>query len=197
LVRMGEYVADHGMEGEGDHRAVRDLLMAVAPRVRGQEMLVDGEATLAAAVRIARNLDRRVFPVQGPPGAGKTYTGARMICALAREGKTVGITANSHKVIRNLLDEVVVAAREQGAADRLTSMYRMRYSRARLPCLRSLDFTASVHQLELRRDFPSRLTVSKLDADARCGTHHDRIVFDLANRADITGLCFRTLLASD
>jgi uncharacterized protein len=36
-----------------------------------------------------------------------------MICALAREGKTVGITANSHKVIRNLLDEVVVAAHEQ------------------------------------------------------------------------------------
>lgn len=36
-----------------------------------------------------------------------------MICALAREGKTVGITANSHKVIRNLLDEVVIAAREQ------------------------------------------------------------------------------------
>ena len=36
-----------------------------------------------------------------------------MISALAREGKKVGITANSHKVIRNLLDEVVVAAREQ------------------------------------------------------------------------------------
>jgi predicted RecB family nuclease len=113
LMRIGEYVADHGMEGEGEHRAARDLLMAVAPRLRGQELQLDGEATLTAAVRIARNLDSSVFPVQGPPGAGKTYTGARMICALATEGKTVGITANSHKVIRNLLDEVVVAAREQ------------------------------------------------------------------------------------
>lgn len=113
LMRIGEYVADHGMDGEGDHRAARDLLMAVAPRLRGQEFQVDGEATLAAAVRIALNLDSSVLPVQGPPGAGKTYTGARMICALAREGKTVGITANSHKVIRNLLDEVVIAAREQ------------------------------------------------------------------------------------
>jgi hypothetical protein len=113
LMRIGEYVVDHGMDGEGDHRAARDLLMAVAPRLRGQEFQVDGEATLAAAVRIALNLDSSVFPVQGPPGAGKTYTGARMICALAREGKTVGITANSHKVIRNLLDEVVIAAREQ------------------------------------------------------------------------------------
>ncbi|RTM14600.1 MAG: TM0106 family RecB-like putative nuclease [Bradyrhizobiaceae bacterium] len=113
LMRIGEYVADHGVDGEGDHRAARDLLMAVAPRLRGQEFQVDGEATLAAAVRIALHLDSSVLPVQGPPGAGKTYTGARMICALAREGKTVGITANSHKVIRNLLDEVVIAAREQ------------------------------------------------------------------------------------
>ncbi len=113
LMRIGVYVADHGMSGEGDHRAARDLLMAVAPRLRGQELQVDGEATLAAAIRIALNLDSSVFPVQGPPGAGKTHTGARMICALAKEGKTVGTTANSHKVIRNLLDEVVIAASEQ------------------------------------------------------------------------------------
>ena len=64
-------------------------------------------------MRVAINLDHSVFPVQGPPGAGKTYTGARMICALAREGKRIGITANSHKVIRNLLDEVVAAARDE------------------------------------------------------------------------------------
>jgi hypothetical protein len=35
-----------------------------------------------------------------------------MICALVRAGKRVGITANSHKVIRNLLDEVIVAAEQ-------------------------------------------------------------------------------------
>jgi AAA domain len=113
LMRIGEYVADHGTEGEGDHRAARDLLMAVVPRLRGQELQREGEGALPAAIRIALNLESSVFPVQGPPGAGKTYTGARMICALAREGKTVGITANSHKVIRNLLDGVLVAASEQ------------------------------------------------------------------------------------
>ena len=37
-----------------------------------------------------------------------------MICELVRAGKRVGITAVSHKVIRNLLDEVVAAAREEG-----------------------------------------------------------------------------------
>jgi uncharacterized protein len=37
-----------------------------------------------------------------------------MIVALARAGKRVGVTAVSHKVIRNLLDEVLRAAAEEG-----------------------------------------------------------------------------------
>jgi uncharacterized protein len=118
LFRIGEWVADNGMEGDGDHRAARDLLMALAPRLRGQALYQDGEKALVTAVRVALSIDRSVFPVQGPPGAGKTYTGARMICALARDGKRIGITANSHKVIRNLLDEVVVAADEEGLSVR-------------------------------------------------------------------------------
>jgi len=35
-----------------------------------------------------------------------------MICELVRRGKTVGITANSHKVIRNLIDATIKAADE-------------------------------------------------------------------------------------
>ncbi len=35
-----------------------------------------------------------------------------MICELVKRGKKVGITANSHKVIRGLLDKVVEAACE-------------------------------------------------------------------------------------
>jgi uncharacterized protein len=37
-----------------------------------------------------------------------------MICALVQAGKSVGITANSHKVILNLLEAVVEAANEMG-----------------------------------------------------------------------------------
>lgn len=116
VLRLGEHVAEHGIEGDGDHRAGRDLLLAVAPRLRGLPLQQDGEASLATAIRVALTLDRSVFPLQGPPGAGKTFTGARMICALAKEGKTIGITANSHKVIRNLLNEVIKAAGEERQA---------------------------------------------------------------------------------
>jgi uncharacterized protein len=114
LMRLGESVAHHGIEGEGEHRAARDLLMTVAPRFRDGELRHEGEPALSAAIRVAVDLDHSVFPVQGPPGSGKTYIGARMIGALAKQGKTIGISANSHKVVRNLLDEVMSASAEVG-----------------------------------------------------------------------------------
>ncbi|WP_225677771.1 DEAD/DEAH box helicase [Bradyrhizobium hereditatis] len=117
-MRIGEYVADHGVVGKGDYRAARDLLMRVAPRLHGQEFEQTGESPTDTALRVALHLDESVFPVQGPPGAGKTHTGARMICALARVGQTVGVTANSHTVIGKLLDEAVGAAGKDGYAVR-------------------------------------------------------------------------------
>ena len=39
-----------------------------------------------------------------------------MICTLTQDGKTVGVTANSHKVIRNVLDQVLKAVSEFGAS---------------------------------------------------------------------------------
>ncbi|RWB93116.1 MAG: TM0106 family RecB-like putative nuclease [Mesorhizobium sp.] len=114
LVRIGEYVADHGMSSDGPYCAARDLLLRAAPRLRGEPIKTDKETSLAAAMRVAAQFNGGIFPIQGPPGTGKSFTGARMVCALVREGKTVGITANSHKVIRNLIDKVIEAADECG-----------------------------------------------------------------------------------
>jgi len=136
LVRIGTYVAANGMEGDGPYRAARDLLMRMPPRIGDQPIQQDGEPTLDAALRIAPFLQPGVFPIQGPPGAGKTHTGARMICALVQAGKTVGVTANSHKVIRNLLNAVVTAADEMGVdvqcmqkpADKEDDVPRLRFT---------------------------------------------------------------------
>ena len=121
LLRIGEWIAANGVDAQfADYRAARDLLLARTPRLSpapedGAPLYVEGEErALDAAKRLARQLSGGVLPIQGPPGTGKTYTAARMICELVRNGKKVGITATSHSVIRNLLDAAVKAAQEEG-----------------------------------------------------------------------------------
>jgi uncharacterized protein len=113
LLRIGTYVAEHGMVGDGPYLAARDLLLIEMPRVGGQPLHRLGETAVEAAVRLCGGLSGGILPIQGPPGAGKTYTGAQMICELVRRGKTIGITANNHKVIRNLIDAAIEAAEKQ------------------------------------------------------------------------------------
>lgn len=115
ILALARSVVDFGVAGDGPFRAARDLLLKRPPRFAGgsteQEPLrQEGEDVVAGAIRLAEDLDGGCLPIQGPPGTGKTYTGARMIVALAQAGKRVGVTAVSHKVIRNLLDEALDAA---------------------------------------------------------------------------------------
>ena len=44
--------------------------------------------------------------IQGPPGSGKTYTGAHLILHLIEQGHRVGVASGSHAAIHNLLAEV-------------------------------------------------------------------------------------------
>ncbi len=94
----------------------RDLLLRRPPRMRaGAFVRREGETVVDFAVRAGGDLDDAVLAIQGPPGSGKTYTGARMIPALVAQGKKVGVTGPSHKVIENLLRDVVKSADEAGA----------------------------------------------------------------------------------
>jgi uncharacterized protein len=118
LFELGEWIRDNGMDtgidAPGQFRAARDLLLRRPPRLLRLETIAakPGEEPKNTSSRIVCALNESVFAIQGPPGAGKTYTGARMICELVKQGKKIGVTALSHKVIRKLLDEVVEAVRE-------------------------------------------------------------------------------------
>ena len=118
LLRLADHVIAHGIEGDGPHRAARELILRRRPTVRGDSeigpLTGPGEQPLEAAVRIARGLNGTTLAIQGPPGTGKTWTAARMILALVKDGKRVGVTAQSHKVIGNLLEAVAGAAVEAG-----------------------------------------------------------------------------------
>ena len=67
------------------------------------ELVAPDEDPGDAAARLVLSLDHSTLCVQGPPGSGKTTTAARMILALLDHGKRVGITANSHAAILNLM----------------------------------------------------------------------------------------------
>jgi uncharacterized protein len=109
LLRLAGWIVANGTDGPGDYRAARDLLLRNPPRLGGgQSMTRDcNEDIVQTACRMGLALDNSVLPIQGPPGSGKTFTGAHMICQLVSRGERVGITATTHKVIRNLLDKVL------------------------------------------------------------------------------------------
>ncbi|MBA2380717.1 MAG: TM0106 family RecB-like putative nuclease [Chloroflexi bacterium] len=123
LRRIADDVLARGFEprdGSTRFQAARDLVARTTPRLAslaGQPSTTalrsEGELPLDAAIRLALDLDHGVLPIQGPPGTGKTWTGARMIAALVASGQRVGITAQSHKAITNLLDETAEAFAER------------------------------------------------------------------------------------
>ncbi|WP_158542836.1 TM0106 family RecB-like putative nuclease [Phytoactinopolyspora halophila] len=109
LRRVAGWVAERGFGADGPFRGARDLLLGVAPRLANDEVLrAEHESGADALCRIAPVL-HGALPVQGPPGAGKTYAGSRAIIRMLRAGQSVGITALSHRAITNLLDAVMAA----------------------------------------------------------------------------------------
>ena len=115
LRRLARAVVDDGIDGSGRYRAARDLLARRPPRLVGGGFgpVPDSDAS-DAVVASALALDGGCLAVQGPPGSGKTYTAARAIVSLVGKGRKVGVTANSHSVIGNLLKAVLEAAEREG-----------------------------------------------------------------------------------
>jgi uncharacterized protein len=92
------------LAGDGAYPALTDI---VARRVPSVDLrLVPAEAALT--------LDRSYLFVQGPPGSGKTWRGAKAAVALMRAGRRIGVTALSHKAINKLLGEIEREAEVQG-----------------------------------------------------------------------------------
>ncbi|MGZ6213585.1 MAG: TM0106 family RecB-like putative nuclease [Candidatus Limnocylindria bacterium] len=119
LERLALVVEARGVRGDGPLLASREFLLCLPPRAGqspGAPLVHPGEESNAAAQRLAVCLQQTVLPIQGPPGSGKTWTGAQMILELVRAGRQVGIVAFTHHAIENLLDEVLVHAAGAGRA---------------------------------------------------------------------------------
>ncbi len=110
--------ADATIARTSRYRAINAVLHRERPRLSNpslKSLLVqENETEVNAAIRVISVLDESALIIQGPPGAGKTFTAAQAILNLIRQGKKVGVSSNSHKAIGNLLAEVVKIGRENG-----------------------------------------------------------------------------------
>jgi predicted RecB family nuclease len=115
ICRVADAILDH----RADYPAVQSLLARGLPRLRGRVAgALIQTLDLAEQKAIVSALDDSYLFIQGPPGSGKTWTGARLIVSLIAFGKRVGVAANSHKAIHNLLEEVEAVAVEEGVTFR-------------------------------------------------------------------------------
>ena len=93
-----------------DHPAI-DLLRRRPPRtVSGAPLPVVGhgpERYVDAVTDAVRDLDGSYLGVQGPPGTGKTHLASKVVGRLVAEGWRVGVVAQSHDVVENVLAGVI------------------------------------------------------------------------------------------
>ena len=90
--------------------ALMDILLRRAPRTRSGGPLPRGTDATADITAAVLDLDSSYLAVHGPPGTGKTHTAARVIGQLVTDhGWRIGVVAQSHATVENLLDCVIDA----------------------------------------------------------------------------------------
>ncbi len=89
--------------------AIADILWRRPARaVGGLEPPADPDRVAPAVTATLTRLDHSYLAVQGPPGTGKTYLAASVIRDLVRDrGWRIGVVAQSHKVVENVLRTLV------------------------------------------------------------------------------------------
>ena len=122
LRRLATTLLGEGAAAPGGRSAAEQILRRDPPRLRGREPgveAIDHEGMEIEELKeVVASLEDSYLFVQGPPGSGKTWSGARLVVDLLGRGKRVGITSSSHKVIHNLLGEVEAVAHEEGVGFR-------------------------------------------------------------------------------
>lgn len=109
IVEWGERYADAVEAGEVWRNPVRDILLR-APVMNDVDIEGETSDTITRVTSALLQLEHRAFAVQGPPGTGKTYLAAHVMKYLVEaHGWKIGVVAQSHKVVENVLEGAVRA----------------------------------------------------------------------------------------
>ena len=119
IIRESIYhYAKHLLNCPDDKHVAAEILEKNLPRISEGNMLrniIESKKHTHDSAHVAvASLDSSCLFIQGPPGAGKTHTSAHVIVALLKDKKKVGISANSHKAIHNLLHKIEELAIKEG-----------------------------------------------------------------------------------
>ena len=94
-----------------------DLLRRQATRLKAGATpigRVDEPRSWTELSHIVQALENSYLAVQGPPGTGKTYSAAKVVLDLVSKKKRVGIAANTHAAVTNLIEEIGKHAKDHG-----------------------------------------------------------------------------------
>lgn len=91
-----------------------DLIRREPPQLRSLGSLptvgAGPDRYVDAITEAVKDLDNSYLAVQGPPGSGKTHVGSHVIARLVARGWKVGVVAQSHAVVENMLCAAVEKA---------------------------------------------------------------------------------------
>ncbi|RUR19924.1 TM0106 family RecB-like putative nuclease [Legionella sp. km535] len=108
------------LKGTLSQSALIDFLARTTPRIQyhtsGQPIAPshNPQERMQQMIKAVTHLDNSYLTIQGPPGAGKTYTGKHLIAELIQKGKKIAISSNSHKAINNLLISAAAYCQKEG-----------------------------------------------------------------------------------
>ena len=104
------------LENKKGYEALKSFLNRDIPNIKGIKpgsKIINSENFDIEIPDIISRLNSSYIFLQGPPGTGKTFQSGNAIVELIKNKKRIAITANSHKVIHNLLERVEKIAKKQ------------------------------------------------------------------------------------
>ena len=190
---------DAYLEGSTKFDAGLQFLRRELPRCGhvqpGLSLVATGESTVDAVENVVAGLQESYLFVQGPPGAGKTYTASHVITNMLKHGKRVAVTSNSHKAINNLLravEKVAVGSRFSfSGAKKSTSDESLLNGQFILDVLSTSALTSQVHEYQLMAGTAWLFSSAKLELK------FDYLFVDEAGQVSLANLIAMSTCASN